>query len=110
MEQKTLYRSGRNVNPIPTETLTPQIQELGTLTICALRYCFGRMSYMPSLIVDATKANWELLSQSDKVIILKDIEQTILEGRLGMDCDKQMWLFFYDWILLKNNENVEKVD
>ena len=110
MEQKVPYKSGRNINPIPTESLTPQIQELGILTICALRYCFGRMGYMPSFIVDATKANWELLSQSDKVTILKDIEQTILEGRLGMDCDKQMWLSFYDWILLKNNENIEKVD
>lgn len=110
MEQKIPYESGEKVNYISTENLTPQIQELGTLMICALRYCFGRMSYMPSLVVDATKANWELLPQSDRVTILKDIEQTILEGRLGMDCDKQMWLSFYDWILSKNNENIEKVD
>lgn len=35
-----------------------KVQELGSLIICALRYCFGRKTYMPSLIVDATKANW----------------------------------------------------
>ena len=50
-------------------------EEFGCLTICALRYCYGRMTYMPSLIVDATKANWKLLSRNDKTIILKDLKK-----------------------------------
>ena len=100
MEERTPY----NISPDFTETATnlaPQVQEFGTLTICALRYCFGRASYMPSLVVDATRVNWELLSKSEKATILKDVEQTIQDGRVGMDCDKQMWLAFYDWMLLK---------
>lgn len=78
------------------------VDELGTLTICALRYCLGRTSYMPSLIVEATKANWILLTEKDKAIIKKDISEAITNKYLGMDCDKQMWKSFYQWILEKS--------
>lgn len=80
-------------------------KEFGCLTLCALRYCHGRMSYMPSLIVDATKANWSLLSKNDKTIILKDLAYEIENSRLGMDCDREMWLQFYDWILNQEEDN-----
>ena len=35
----------------PTETkITLDDEDMGTLCICALRYCMGRQSYMPSLV------------------------------------------------------------
>lgn len=82
-----------------------EVQDFGSLTICALRYCFGRMTYMPSLIVDATKANWHLLSKNDKVIIQKDLAWEFDNDRdMGMDCDKEMWLRFYNWVLDQNSK------
>lgn len=64
------------------------VAEMGSLTICALRYCIGRMSYMPSLIVDATKTNWKLLTEKDKDVIKKDVAEAISDRHLGMVCDK----------------------
>lgn len=58
---------------------------------------------MPSVIVNATKANWNLLEAQSKTIILKDVTLAIQKKRINMGCDKQMWLAFYDWILEKNN-------
>lgn len=81
-----------------------EVQELGSLTICALRYCFGRMTYMPSLIVDATKANWNLLSKGNKDVIQRDLQEFLTSNRnKGMDCDEKTWLDFEDWILEQNS-------
>lgn len=80
------------------------VNELGTLTICALRYCFGRVSYMPSLIVDVTKANWRLLSQKDINVIEKDLLEALSNRHLGMDCDTKMWESFLQWISEKKEE------
>lgn len=88
---------------------TTNVNELGTLIICALRYCFGRVSYMPSLIVDATKANWHLLSTADINIIEKDLLEALSNRHLGMDCDTRMWNSFHQWINEKKEEQ-EKVN
>lgn len=77
-----------------------EVQEFGSLTICALRYCHGRMTYMPSLIVDATKENWNYLHKNDKEIIRKDLQYALETSNMGMSFDKQMWQNFYDWILV----------
>jgi|GEM_PF-2836034 len=107
MESKTSYNFIEPKGYVLPQVIDSQpIQEFGCLTICAIRYCFGRMTYMPSLIVDATKANWSLLTPQDRAIILKDVAQAIQDGRLGMDCDKQMWLAFYDWMMRKCNETI----
>ena len=88
---------------------TPTIQEFGFLTICAIRYCFGRESVMPSTIVDATKANWELLSEGNKKTILRDVAEALQSRSMGTTYDINMWANFYEWMLTKNNENTEKV-
>jgi hypothetical protein len=80
------------------------VNELGALTICALRYCFGRVSYMPSLVVDATKSNWHLLSQNDINTIEKDLLEALSNRYSGMDCDAKMWNSFLQWISEKKEE------
>jgi hypothetical protein len=80
------------------------VNELGALTICALRYCFGRVSYMPSLVVEATKTNWYLLSQNDINIIEKDLLEAISSRYMGMECDQRTWNNFLEWIILKKKE------
>lgn len=86
-----------------------EIQELGSLTICALRYCFGRMTYMPSLIVDATKTNWDLLSKGNKDVIQRDLREFLTSNRnKGMDCDESTWLDFEEWILEQSSKEQRK--
>lgn len=74
------------------------IEYLGRLTLFAIRYCIGRISYMPSLIVDATKANWQLLNENDRAAIRDEVRLAIETRHLGMECDRQTWMGFDRWI------------
>lgn len=82
------------------------ISEFGNLTICALRYCVGRISYMPTLIIDATKDNWKHLTSADKEIIKRDVVEAIQSRNLGMSCDIKAWEDFHQW-LLENTIDLE---
>ena len=75
--------------------------DLGTLMVCALRYCVGRATYMPSLVMDITKKHWDFLSEKDKQVIARDVREAIERGNLGHDCDVTEWNKFRDWIVNK---------
>ena len=48
--------------------------ELGTLCICAIRYCHGRMSYMPSLVMEIVGKHLEDISDKDLKIMVEDCD------------------------------------
>ncbi|MEH1842125.1 MAG: hypothetical protein V7L20_26180 [Nostoc sp.] len=78
--------------------------ETGAIVICALRYCLGRRTYMPSLVVDWTKRHWAKLAANDQKVIWRDLDEAITNNRdLGDACDIQTWHSFYQWI--KEQEN-----
>ncbi len=78
--------------------------DTGAIALCALRYCQGRRTYMPSLVVDWTKRHWESLSLKDRGVILKDLEEFLNSGRdLGDECDRETWNGFHSWILEVNS-------
>lgn len=39
-------------------------RDTGLVAVCAIRYCMGRMTYMPSTIVDWVKKYWVKLPLS----------------------------------------------
>jgi len=78
-----------------------EVYGLGLLTIYALRYCVGRMTYMPGSLTDATKKNWHLLNRVDRQTIQQDTIEAIATRHLGMDCDRETWLGFNEWITEK---------
>jgi hypothetical protein len=82
-----------------------EVVGLGFLSIYALRYCVGRMTYMPSTIIDAIKENWELLHPDDRQQIQNDVQTAIATRHLGMAWDRETWLSFDEWIA----ENINKV-
>ena len=55
--------------------------------ICAFRYALGRSTYMPSVIVDEIKINWDILPEHDK----KQIKDDIKHDMAGMGCDVRTW-------------------
>lgn len=75
-----------------------EVYGLGLLTVYALRYCVGRMTYMPSLITDATKKNWHLLNRVDRRTIQQDTIAAIATRHLGASCDRETWLGFNEWL------------
>ncbi|MHC5897563.1 hypothetical protein [Nostoc sp.] len=73
--------------------------DTGAIVICALRYCFGRRTYMPSLVVDWTKRHWLSLSKKDQAVIVRDVEEAFTSHRsLGDSCDIETWTAFRVWL------------
>ena len=70
-------------------------QDFGTLCICALRYCHGRKTYMPSLVQDIVRAHFEDLSDKDLGVIANDEEYQQRFDLFGMECDERDWKRFY---------------
>ena len=48
--------------------------DFGTLCICALRYCMGRQTYMPSLVRDIVRPLLPKLSDKDIAVMLQDCD------------------------------------
>jgi hypothetical protein len=66
--------------------------------ICALRYCFGRRTYMPSTIVEWIKNHWQEIPPTYQAIIKSDVCEYVSSGRsLGDQCDADTWIGFVKW-------------
>lgn len=53
-------------------TLNPE--HFATLAICAIRYCHGRQTYMPSLVQDIVRPHLAEISDGDLGVLLRDCE------------------------------------
>ena len=69
--------------------------DFGTLCICALRYCHGRRTYMPSLVQSIVKAHFEDLPNWDLEVIADDEHFQETFNLWGDTCDKTDWEKFY---------------
>ena len=49
-------------------------KDFGTLAICAIRYCHGRQTYMPSRVQSICKAHLKEFSDKDIGVMLRDCE------------------------------------
>lgn len=71
-------------------------EDFGTLCICALRYCHGRRTYMPSTIQGIVGAHFKDLSDRDLKIIADDEKFQSDMNLWGDMCDKRGWSWFYE--------------
>jgi transcriptional regulator with XRE-family HTH domain len=68
-------------------------QDLGTLCICAIRYCHGRQTYMPSLVRDIVRPLLSKLSNKDLGVMVNDCGFQRRMELYGDDViDKPGWL------------------
>lgn len=75
------------------DIITLSQKDFGTLAICAIRYCHGRMSYMPDLVRGIIRPNLDRISDKDLGIMLDDCEfqrQTEMYG--DEKIDKPGWI------------------
>lgn len=49
--------------------------DLGTLIICAVRYCYGRKTYISSLVLKIVKPFISNLSDKDLNVLIKDYDK-----------------------------------
>lgn len=54
--------------------MTISKEDFGTLAICSIRYCHGRMSYMPDLVRDIVRPHLKELTDKDLKVMLDDCE------------------------------------
>lgn len=68
-------------------------QDFGTLAICAIRYCHGRMSYMPGLVQDIVGNRLKQVSDKDLHVMINDCKFQVDMRLYGDDLiDKPGWL------------------
>ena len=65
------------------------IDDLSAMLVSAERYALGRMTYIVSWTCNFIANNLHLLTEKDKQIMIRDIENPISYGH---DCDKVEWL------------------
>lgn len=65
--------------------------DLGAVFICAVRYCLGRATYMPHLVIGFITPYVPHLENRTLSVIIRDIRDA---KSLGMDCDKTAWTSF----------------
>ena len=72
----------------------------GTLAICAIRYCQGRQTYMPSLVQGIIKSHIDMVDDKDLYVMIEDCnfqERCNLYGdeRIG----KPGWIKWKEFLL-----------
>lgn len=77
----------------PTETkITLDDEDMGTLCICALRYCMGRKTYMPSLVTEICIGLLPTFDDKDLYVMLRDCGFIFDNGLYGDErIDKPTW-------------------
>ena len=71
----------------------------GCIFNCAIRYCLGRTSYMPSLITEQITPLLPYLSSKTLWCFDQDITEQAYEGGYGMECDKETWKEFHQKVI-----------
>ena len=111
------------------ESITFGPDDVHIILISAMRYTFGRQTYMPHAIVKVIKTKWSGLSNATKYVILQDVHREINDYArmlniynareekdgyykpmsLGASCDIEMWYSFYEWLKEQNIEGKENI-
>ena len=67
-------------------------EHFGILSVCALRYCHGRRTYMPSLVQRIVGIHLSELTDKDIEVMMNDCQFQRKMNLYGDDCDKVDWL------------------
>lgn len=68
-------------------------EDFGTLAICAIRYCQGRMTYMPSMVQGILRPHLKDLSDKDLTVMLNDCDEQERINLYGDELiDKPDWI------------------
>jgi len=75
-------------------------EKFGTLCICAIRYCQGRRTYMPSLVQAIVRGYLKEISDNDLTVMLEDCDFQERMNLYGDEkIDKPDWLKWKDTLI-----------
>ena len=66
--------------------------DFGILAVCAIRYCQGRQTYMPSLVQGIVRSHISEVTDKDLQVMINDCDSQASWGNYGSDFDKAGWL------------------
>lgn len=77
-------------------------EDISMMLVSAERYALGRRTYIVGWTCEIIKKNMHLLSDKDKKVMIRDLENPI---SYGDECDKQEWML----LLKKLRREIENV-
>ena len=84
------------------EPITIDTEDFDSIVICALRYCIGRRTYMPSIVIEFVKPLLSVLDNKTLKVIQKDIKNASNYGDESID--KPLWMRFLDDVEMEINK------
>ena len=86
-------------------------EDFGTLTICAIRYCQGRQTYMPDLVRGIIAPHLPDLSDKDLGVMIDDCDFQATMNLYGNErIDKPAWLRWKDILLAEKRRRKGEQD
>lgn len=83
-------------------------EEFGALCICALRYCQGRRTYMPSYVRSICREHISAIENNDLRVMLEDCKSQERSGLYGDEIvDKPGWIAWKDFIVAEQKRRYE---
>lgn len=83
--------------------LNGKIDDLSAMIVGAERYALGRRTYIAQWTCEFIKNNLHLITNKDKQVIIKDLENPI---SYGDECDKECWMQLLKILKMEVKENV----
>lgn len=84
-------------------------KDFGTLAICAIRYCQGRQTYMPSLVQGIVRGHLKELSDKDLAVMINDCDYQEEFNLYGSETiDKPGWLKWKEDLLKERERRNEQ--
>lgn len=83
--------------------LNGKIDDLSAMIVGAERYALGRRTYIVQWTCEFIKNNLHLITNKDKQVIIKDLENPI---SYGDECDKECWMQLLKILKMEVKENV----
>lgn len=80
-------------------------EDLSSMLIGAERYALGRRTYIVQWTCEFIGNNLHLLTEKDKQVMIRDIENPI---SYGAECDKVCWIQLLEKLRKENSKNERK--
>ena len=86
-------------------------KDFGTLSICAIRYCHGRMTYMPDLVRGIVRGRLKDISDKDLQVMINDCDFQRNMGLYGDErIDRPGWLKWEQELLKEQEKRKENYE
>lgn len=84
-------------------------EQFGVLCVCAIRYCFGRETYMPSLVQGIVRKYLQQIEDNELHVMIADCDfQETMDLYGNERIDKPGWLIWKRDLLAEQKRRSEK--